>query len=154
MRAKSVAGEHHNYCIRVHPIEQVSDGAVERDIDVLQGITKPSRLMTLIFGIVQVPELMTRAMAVTKDRQEKVPITLLEEVLDKRTLAVDPCNQPITQILILRRAPVRGIALADRIDAEALGHLFGQGGRPAAHCRQTRIVQSPVHHLDTENQSH
>ena len=140
MRPEAVAGEHHHRRIRVHLIEQPSDRVVERDIDVLQRIPKLRRLVLPVFGGVQVPELMTGAMTVAKDRQEQIPATLLEEVLDERPLAVDSCNQPITQIPILCGAPICGVALADRIDTEAPGHFLGQRGRPAANRGQTRIV--------------
>jgi hypothetical protein len=70
-----------------------------------------------------VPELVAGAMAVAEDGQKQVPVALPQKVLDQRTLAVDPRNQPVTQVAVLCRAAVRRVALAHRIHAEALGDL-------------------------------
>ena len=92
-RPHAMAGEDENAGIRIRHGDQTSDGRIECDVYVLQQVAvglEGRGIVVRVLWVVEMPELMARAVAVCEYRDEEVPRRLVEVMSDHAGLGINP----------------------------------------------------------------
>ncbi len=114
-------------------IEQLTDGGVERRVDLAERVTPEGAsffgVVPRMVLVVDLPELVARAVRLAEHGEEQVPVTLVQEVARERGLLLHTVQDLGEQRLVLRDRAVVARAVRDvarRVVRERCGARPGQ----------------------------
>ena len=167
VRPHPVAEQHVGRAVVVEAVEVASDRLVEQCVHaperVLADVSADRRVVPRMALVMDVPELVPRAVPFAEHREEEIPVLLVEEIQRERALREHTLLHGVEQRRVLGRGPVRAgamheiarcvvlpVAVRDRpngVRAVSRVELVELFGRIRVRARMT-VVAAPLDELD------